>query len=130
MKGAVDGGLDIPHNERRFPGYDNEKKALDADELRSRIMGAHVTEYMEEMLDDDEENFKKHFSKYIEVGFDDVDLEEEIAKTHEAIRENPVYEKKPAFTNIDKSFKKKGKDTLEQRKARVAAKKAAFAEQA
>merc|ERR1719295_1583521 len=26
MKGAVDGGLDIPHSEKRFPGYDAESK--------------------------------------------------------------------------------------------------------
>merc|ERR1711976_933777 len=24
LKGAVDGGLDIPHSEKRFPGYDPE----------------------------------------------------------------------------------------------------------
>merc|ERR1712222_201706 len=28
MKGAVDGGLDIPHSEKRFPGYDAESKEL------------------------------------------------------------------------------------------------------
>merc|ERR1711862_237216 len=31
LKGAVDGGLDIPHSERRFPGYDSESKSLNAD---------------------------------------------------------------------------------------------------
>merc|ERR1711988_1089789 len=31
MKGAVDGGLDIPHSEKRFPGYDAESKELNAD---------------------------------------------------------------------------------------------------
>ena len=25
MKGAADGGLDIPHSEKRFPGYDKEE---------------------------------------------------------------------------------------------------------
>merc|ERR1719187_2340466 len=30
MKGAVDGGLDIPHSEKRFPGYDTEEKSLNA----------------------------------------------------------------------------------------------------
>merc|ERR1712013_638710 len=28
LKGAVDGGLDIPHSEKRFPGYDSEAKSL------------------------------------------------------------------------------------------------------
>merc|ERR1712056_109937 len=31
LKGAVDGGLDIPHSEKRFPGYDAESKELNAD---------------------------------------------------------------------------------------------------
>ena len=31
MKGAVDGGLAIPHNNRRFPGYDTETKQMDAE---------------------------------------------------------------------------------------------------
>ncbi len=47
MKGAIDGGLDIPHNEKRFPGYIKEAKKYDADALRSRITGEHVKEYME-----------------------------------------------------------------------------------
>lgn len=29
MKGAADGGLDIPHNEKRFPGYDRDTKSYD-----------------------------------------------------------------------------------------------------
>ena len=45
MKGAVDGGMDIPHGVKCFPGYDKEDKALDADELRSRIFGEHVADY-------------------------------------------------------------------------------------
>ena len=35
LKGAVDGGLNIPHSERRFPGYDAEAKKFDADVCRS-----------------------------------------------------------------------------------------------
>ena len=27
LKGAVDGGLDIPHSEKRFPGYVTKKKS-------------------------------------------------------------------------------------------------------
>ena len=26
MKGAADGGIEIPHSEKRFPGYDAEEK--------------------------------------------------------------------------------------------------------
>lgn len=47
LKGAVDGGLDVPHNEKRFPGYIKEAKKYDPDELRNRITGGHIKDYME-----------------------------------------------------------------------------------
>ena len=55
MKGAVDGGMDIPHGVKCFPGYDKEEKALDADELRSRIFGEHVADYMRKLKDEGED---------------------------------------------------------------------------
>ncbi|RMZ79342.1 hypothetical protein DV737_g3469, partial [Chaetothyriales sp. CBS 132003] len=42
MKGASDGGLYVPHNEKRFPGYDPESKELDAEVLRKYIFGGHA----------------------------------------------------------------------------------------
>merc|ERR1712107_939976 len=50
MKGAVDGGLDIPHSEKRFPGYDAESKELNADVHRAHIFGVHVADYMRHLL--------------------------------------------------------------------------------
>lgn len=55
MKGASDGGIFIPHNEKRFPGYDPETKALDAEVLQKYIVGGHVAEYMESLEEEDEE---------------------------------------------------------------------------
>merc|ERR1712006_7341 len=46
MEGAADGGLLIPHNEKRFPGFDRESKELDAEVHKEHIMGEHVAEYM------------------------------------------------------------------------------------
>jgi ribosomal protein L18 len=46
MKGASDGGLYIPHSENRFPGYDSESKALDADTLKKYIYGGHIGEVL------------------------------------------------------------------------------------
>ena len=63
LKGAVDGGLDIPHSEKRFPGYDSESKELNADVHRQHIFGLHVAEYMKSLQEEDEEQFKKHFSR-------------------------------------------------------------------
>ena len=65
LKGAVDGGLDIPHSERRFPGYDSESKSLNADVHREHIFGVHVANYMTSLQEEDEEAYKKHFSRYI-----------------------------------------------------------------
>ncbi|KAJ1381417.1 Ribosomal protein L5 eukaryotic/L18 archaeal [Sesbania bispinosa] len=46
LKGALDGGLDIPHSDKRFAGFDKEKKDLDAEVHRKYIFGGHVATYM------------------------------------------------------------------------------------
>jgi len=117
LKGASDGGLDIPHSNKRFPGYIRDTKAYDAEVHKARIMGEHVADYMREMQEDDEDNYKKHFSLYLENEIEADDIEELYEKVHAAIREDPSREKKPAFTAIDKSFKKAVKKTYEERKA-------------
>jgi large subunit ribosomal protein L5e len=55
MKGASDGGIFIPHSEKRFPGFDSESKELDAEVLKKYIFGGHVAEYMESLEEEDEE---------------------------------------------------------------------------
>lgn len=126
MKGASDGGLDIPHSEKRFPGYTRDTKDFDAEVHKSRIMGEHVADYMRELEEDDEEMYNKHFSKYVEHDIDADSIEDLLTKVHEAIRENPERVSGEKFTNIDKSFKKPVKLTLAERKARSSAKKAAL----
>ena len=39
LKGAVDGGLHIPHSEKRFPGYDDESESLNVEVQRDHIFG-------------------------------------------------------------------------------------------
>uniref|UniRef100_F1L6Y6 60S ribosomal protein L5 n=1 Tax=Ascaris suum TaxID=6253 RepID=F1L6Y6_ASCSU len=58
MKGVADGGIDIPHSETRFFGYDSESKKYDAAAHRDRIFGKHVAEYMELLKEQDEEAYK------------------------------------------------------------------------
>ena len=41
-QGGLDGGLDIPHGDKRFVGYDTEAKKLDTDQLKKYILGGHV----------------------------------------------------------------------------------------
>jgi len=126
LKGASDGGLDIPHSNKRFPGYVRETKAYDAATHKARIMGEHVADYMRDMQEDDDEMYKKYFASYLENDIDADGVEEMYEKVHAAIRENPDRAKAPAFTGIDKSFKKPVKRTYEQRRAAVAVKKAAL----
>jgi len=126
MKGASDGGLDIPHSEKRFPGYTRDTKDFDAEVHKARIMGEHVADYMRELEEDDEEMFNKHFAQYVSNEIDADGIEELLEKVHDAIRENPERVSKPKFTAIDKSFKRPVKLTLAERKARSSAKKAAL----
>lgn len=44
LKGACDGGIAIPHGEKRFPGFDEETKELDAETHAKYIFGEHVSE--------------------------------------------------------------------------------------
>jgi len=128
MKGASDGGLDIPHSEKRFPGYVRDMKQYDAEVHKARIMGEHVADYMREMEEDDEENYSKHFAKYIEADVEADDIEEMYEKVHASIREDPSREEIPKFTAFDKKWKKGIKKSFEDRKKDAAAKKVSFQE--
>jgi large subunit ribosomal protein L5e len=140
MKGASDGGMDIPHNHKKFPGYDPDVKSYDPDEFKSRIMGGHIAEYMEMMEEDDEENFKKVFAAYLENDIAADDMEALYETVHDAIRENPTHVKGRTFdddgkqsaftyTKTGKEIKRQGKLTYEQRRAASNAKKAALNEE-
>jgi large subunit ribosomal protein L5e len=91
LKGACDGGLNIPHNERRFPGATKSGKDIESDPevVKKYIFGGHVKEYMEALQEDDEEAFKKQFSRYIAEGIAADDLEGIYQSAHEGIRADP-----------------------------------------
>jgi len=48
LKGACDGGLNVPHSTRRFPGYKSGDKgeSYNAKVHRERIFGNHVDKYI------------------------------------------------------------------------------------
>jgi large subunit ribosomal protein L5e len=68
MKGAADGGIDIPHSNKRFPGYDSESKEFSAEVHRKHIFGQHVADYMKSLMEEDEDAFKKQFSRFSKLG--------------------------------------------------------------
>lgn len=128
MKGAVDGGLDIPHSVKRFPGYDNEEKSLAADVHRNHIFGLHVAEYMKQLQEEDEEAFKKQFSKYIKNGVKPDNMESMYKKAHAAIRADPAH-KAPAEKKVTKKRWNAKKIGLAARQAKVKAAKEEFLSQ-
>lgn len=92
LKGAVDGGLHIPHSVKRFPGYaEGEYKA---DVHRQHIMGIHVADYMKALQSSDNESFKRQFSKYIKNGITSESIEAMYKKAHAAIKADPAAAKK------------------------------------
>lgn len=128
MKGACDGGIDIPHSTKRFPGYDTDAKEFNAEVHRNHIFGQHVAQYMKMLQEEDEEAYKRQFSRYIKEGITADNIEGLYKKAHEAIRANPdrvkkVEKKKEAVK--PKRFNKK-KLTLAARKNKIALKKKAI----
>ena len=156
LKGAVDGGLDIPHNEKRFymDEDDGDKKIYSAESMRERLLGGGVTEYMEHVKEQDEEegtnNFGKLFSQYVKEGLGPENYQDTLLAVHKAIRADPApryaesakaREYNPDGTKKPNEARKKSlaakpsqrnrtKISLAQRKARVSQKKVAFARKA
>jgi len=118
MKGAVDGGLYIPHNEKRFPGYEADKKELDADRHREFIFGVPIAEYMEELAEEEPEMFQRQFASYIAEGIESEGIEEMYENVHAAIRENPEHTKKVKTAKGGKR-RKAVKLTRDQKKANL-----------
>jgi len=114
LKGATDGGLNVPHSTKRFVGYNSETKQLDAGILRKYVFGGHVAEYMEKLSEDDQEKYKKQFSQYIKNGITHDKIEGVYKKLHAAIRADPVHKKKERKEPVKK---------FEGKKATVAHKK-------
>lgn len=59
---------DSPSSTKRFPGYDVESKEFNAEAHRKHIMGINVSEYMSYLMEEDEETYKKQFSRFIKNG--------------------------------------------------------------
>merc|ERR1711887_161992 len=116
---------DIPHSVKRFPGYDNEEKKLDAEVHRNHIFGQHVADYMKHLQEEDEEAFKRQFSRFIKLGVTADSIEGMYKKAHAAIRADPSPKAK-----VEKQVTKKrwnaAKIGLEARRAEVTAAKEAF----
>jgi large subunit ribosomal protein L5e len=132
MKGACDGGINIPHSARRFPGSvkdekDKEVKA-DPDTHRSYIFGGHVSGYMSYLKEHKEKDkrdfYNKQFNKFIKAGLNASNLEDMYKKCHAAIRADPFKKRDglergyfaPKRANAKKSYPKKKERKPEDKK--------------
>lgn len=117
LKGACDGGINVPHGDSRFPGFKKDTEKLDATIHRDRIFGKHVAQYMKLLEAEDQDQYKKHFSRFIKAGIKADGIEAMYKKCHEAIRANPTKraEKKKRDGQKHKSYKQKPK-SLKERK--------------
>jgi len=139
LKGAVDGGLHVPHSALNFPGFKraDEKGAeheYDQEAHKDRIFGKHLQEYMEMLQEEDPTKYEAHFSRFIADGTEPDGVEEMYASAHTKIREDPDHkaaEKKgvtykrvgnQVHASDDTSHTRSKKIALKTRRAKVAAK--------
>jgi len=138
LKGAVDGGLHIPHSESIFPKAKSDKKDAKApakNPLRERILGNHVQTYLESLRKNKPSTNTQQFSQ-VEKNLTEQKvktLEELYKKVHAAIRANPVRAtrtrkqvkhtqdpKNPNLRTINgKTYRRDMRLTNDQRKRRV-----------
>lgn len=111
LKGACDGGVNVPHNTKRFPGYtraqlkqivnkrgkstgetEQIEASFDAKAHRGRIFGNHVTTYMNALKKEDATKFKRQFSQWEKclTAAKAKTCEELYKKVHAAIIANPA----------------------------------------
>jgi len=149
LKGAVDGGLNIPHSDKIFPKNKDEKgKKGTGNPHRDRIFGQHVQTYMDH-IKKDEKRYTKQFSLWDKClkATETKKLEDLYKKVHAEIRKNPDrVSKKPkkkkgekqkmeysdSLRSIVKSAKPYRRDrklTNKQRKERVAEKIKKYAQE-
>lgn len=109
LKGAVDGGIYVPHNTKRFPGYHVEKAqaqtgkrgkvvekgkatgTYNAKEHREHIFGQHVQTYMDKLKKEDASRYNKQFSQWDKTlkAAKVANLEALYKKVHSEIRKGP-----------------------------------------
>ena len=122
LKGAVDVGLNISYSEKRFPGYDSKAKSLKADGFRADIFRQYMADYMRNLFGEDEEAYKKQFSRHTKLDVTPDRVEGLYTRAHAAIRADPAA-KAEAEKKVNKKKRTAAKIGLESRKAKVDATK-------
>lgn len=108
MKGAIDGGLFVPHNDKRLAGGEDAKKN------RHFILGGHVADYMRKLEKEKPDAYKRQFSRYIKEGITADKLAKIYENAHAQIRKTPILAEKPKVEH--KKVPKTPKLTTEERR--------------
>jgi len=136
LKGMCDGGVDVPHNDRRFPGSKKEGDEFKGDPeiVKKYIYGGHVADYMRSLSDNSEEVYNRQFKRFVDAGVGADDLESIYKQAHAAIRKDPLMQRSTSEKGYfgDKRSKPKdpkavfppkrfnaAKTTIEQKKGRI-----------
>jgi large subunit ribosomal protein L5e len=95
LKGATDGGIDVPHKDRRFPGSskseeEGKKYEPNPEKHREYIFGLHVAQYMKKLKSEDNDLYQRQFKIYIAKGVEADGIEGTYKKLHSAIRADPA----------------------------------------
>lgn len=141
MKGASDGGLYVPHNEKRFPGFrvikqevvtnkrgkkveaddDGKKTEYKPEEHKEHILGAHVQKYFDLLKKGDANKFNKQFSQWSKclTAAKAKNIQELYTKVHAAIRAKPQAADKAKKTPVRKEIKPAPQLTFQDSKKRT-----------
>jgi large subunit ribosomal protein L5e len=126
LKGAVDGGLLIPHKPKRFPADKATKGKFSPKQLRRYIYGAHIADYMTLLSEKNPDKYKRQFANYIKANKGPKDMEKMWADVHANIRKSPAHVKVVRKNPPKKVQKLKRKKNNKQRKNRIAQKLASL----
>jgi len=123
LKGACDGGIDVPHKDRRFPGSKREdgEWVADPEVHRKYIFGGHVAEWMNKLQGDDEEKYNKQFKRFVGAGIGGDDLEALYTEAHKKIRANPNIKRDPLEKGHNHKRETARKGVPEKKRHRTAA---------
>lgn len=122
LKGAIDGGMEIPFSTKRFYGYDKESKKLDSNKLKDRIFGKILGDYMISVRTNDPEQYKKLFSDYVRKGIQPENLGSIYETAFDKIRNGEGVksgEKSEKDASEHSAFSRARKLTAEERKLRA-----------
>lgn len=140
LKGACDGGLNIPHGTKNFYGSEQDEETKKwsyyPEANRDRIFGCHIDTYMTQLKEEGEEAYQKQFSLWDKcLKSNNVDTVEALfEKIFAEIRKSPVApakktkdstpqtyedEEKSVIKTKNGSYKRHRKLTLEERKANL-----------